>query len=143
MANRVSSMGVLPVLLLSALGACSGGTTIEDDFRGPRGYSRIQGQVLTSDGSGGPEGMEVALARCGHPVGGLAGTGSTGPGGEFTVLGALPPFGLPEGADSVLVTCELVAGRGFAESGPLEVYFFPADREPSVLWVELRAGVEP
>jgi hypothetical protein len=44
---------------------------------------------------------------------------------------------MPEGQDSVLIACELIAEGGFAESGPLNVYFFRPPREPTVLLVSL------
>jgi hypothetical protein len=126
-----------------ALAACVlGGSAcsdepISDDFGPPSGYAVVEGSVTRGDGSPVGEGMEVVLSRCGSPVGGWAGSAPTGPAGSFSVRGELPPIGVPEGQDSVLVICELVAGAGFAESGPLDVYFYRPPREPTVLEVSL------
>jgi hypothetical protein len=48
------------------------------------------------------------------PVGGLAGQAKTSFGGAYAIQGAMPPIGFPQGMDSLLVTCEVIAGPGFA-----------------------------
>jgi hypothetical protein len=136
--GRLRSLSFVSGLALAgcALGACSD-EPVQGDFGPPSGYAGVEGSVTQRDGSPVGEGMEVVLTRCELPVGGLAGSAPTGPAGRFLVRGELPPIGMPEGQDSVLVTCELIAGGGFAESGPLDVYFYRPPREPTVLQVSL------
>jgi hypothetical protein len=127
---------------LALAGCALGGSACSDepfpgDFGPSSGYALVEGSVTQGDGSPVDEGMEVVLTRCELPVGGLAGSAPTGPAGSFSVRGELPPIGMPEGQDSVLVTCELIAGGGFAESGPLDVYFYRPPRDPTVLEVSL------
>lgn len=136
--GRLASAVVLVTACL--ITACDGDVII-DDFGPPSGYARVEGRLLRADGTPGPEGMEVALTRCGLPIGGLAGSSETVAGGDFSVVGELPPVDLfPAEADSLLVECELIAGRGFAESGVLDVYFFRRSREPTALHVDLHEG---
>lgn len=119
---------------------CSGDH--DHDWGPPSGYARVDGRVTYADGTPGPKDMEVALTRCGSPVGGLAGSSRTAAGGTFSVEGSLAPIDLfPQGSDSLKVQCELIAGQGFATSGPLDVYFFRRSREPTVLHVDLKQSL--
>lgn len=130
--------GVALVATCSVTG-CENGVEV-DDFGPPSGYARVEGQVLRTDGGAGPEGMNVFLTRCGFPVGGLAGRSKTSALGRFSVTGELPPIDFfPVDMDSLLVECELIAGEGFAESGPVDVHFFRRSREPTVLRLDLQA----
>jgi hypothetical protein len=128
----------------SLMSTCTGGGPTRDgEFGPPSGFARVEGRVLRADGTAGPVGMRVALTRCGDPIGGFAGEATTTHGGEYSVVGALPPIGMRDGSDSVAVDCEIVAGGGFAESDEFAVYFFRPPREPTVLRVDVRAAGAP
>lgn len=91
------------------------------------------------DASGAPvdEGMTVLVTRCEDPVRGRAGSGTTDAEGRFSVRGSLPPIGMPVGEDSISVVCEVFAGRGFAESGKLDIMFYRPPIQPAPTEVHL------
>lgn len=135
--------GLVSILGALVLGGCVlGGAACSNEpiaggFGPPSGYALVQGSVTHDDGRPVNEGMEVVLTRCELPVGGLAGSAQTGLDGGFSLRGELPPIGMPAGQDSLLVRCEVIAGGGFAESGPLDVFFFRPPSEPTALEVTL------
>lgn len=118
-----------------ALSSCAAPSEV-DDFGGPSGFARLEGTVTTSSGEP-ASGMDLALTRCGSPIGGLAGTSASQSDGSYELLASLPPAGFPSGPDSIAVRCELMAGMDFATSGELDVYFFPAAAVPSIQRVDL------
>lgn len=131
---------LIPVTALS-LGsllacACDDGTIV-DNWGPSAGHAVVVGHVYTATGLPVAAGMEVALTRCGDPIGGFAGSTTTDSQGAYSVRGDLPPVGvLPSLPDSLSVQCELLAGRGFAESGPVDLYFFTG-KPPTGLQLDL------
>lgn len=119
--------------LASASSACE--EPMFDDWGGPSGYAAIEGVVTLADGSAVPVDTEVSLTLCGFPIGGLAGKTRTGPGGSYSIRGELNPPDMPEAQDTLTVSCELIAGRFIARSGPIDVLFYRPPTEPTPIEV--------
>ena len=130
------------LLLVAVCAGCNDGT-IADDWGPSAGHARVEGHVFDASGARVAQGMEVALTRCGSPIGGYAGSATSDSQGAYSILGSLPPVGLlPELPDSLEVQCEIIAGRGYAESGPVNVLFFTRT-EPRPLRVDLHEVPSP
>lgn len=127
----------MPVgVCLPLLAVCDGGTIV-DDWGPSAGHTVVEGRVVNAGRAPVSAGMEVTITRCGDPIGGFAGRSQTLAEGRYSVRGDLPPVGvLPSLPDSLLVTCEILAGRGFAESGPIDLYFFTR-KTPTPLQLDL------
>ncbi len=121
------------------MGGCDDGIIV-DDWGPSAGEAVVRGTVRDASGDPVAAGMEVLLTLCGPPVGGLAGRGSTDGAGGYSVTGGLPPAGAFPGPlpDSVLVTCTVVAGQGFARSAPSVIPFFSRS-EPRPVEIHLQA----
>jgi hypothetical protein len=122
----------------AALAACD--NTIVDEWGGPAGWSRVMGTVVRSNGTGAAD-LEILVTRCASPLGGLAGTGRTGPNGSFAVDASLPPAGvlLASVIDTLHTECTIVADRGFAEK-VVELTWSTQRSSAPVVIVELREG---
>ena len=133
--QRLISLAALSLGWLLA-SACDDGTIV-DNWGPSAGHAVVAGRVYTAAGLSVAPGMEVALTRCGDPIGGFAGSATTDSRGAYAVRGDLPPVGvMPSLPDSLPVQCEVLAGRGFAESGPVQVYFFTR-KPPTALQLDL------
>lgn len=134
--QRLTPLTALSLGCLLLACACDDGTIV-DDWGPSAGHAAVVGHVYTAAGLAVAAGMEVALTRCGDPIGGFAGNTTTDSQGAYSVRGDLPPVGvLPSLPDSLSVQCELRAGRGFAESGPVDLYFF-IRKPPTALQLDL------